>query len=320
MSAKIHRHLVWSVEPRRILWRGRESPQQESREISLVRFALKFSSGLAGVRLRGARLQVAQHRELVRRRRRRSSRSCAATFSGQPVAFTTFSTSTPGCTLVSVSSFVTGSGVRMPRSVITAAGPLPGSRSRARLSPPSRWPADVTKSSLSTNARVFCRSVISTSLHDAAISGAPPAPGSRVDGLLVIADHRRVDVGEAVDLRGAEEAEIDAAALQPVGEHLGHGRRPHPRSRPARRRRSTAAARSAWCRSCPTRRSARCRARASAARGWRRRSAARCRRTARRRCAPCARRQSSSSRRRCSVRLQPDVLLRHSAAPLRGCA
>jgi len=106
-----------------------------------------------------------------------------ATFSGQPVFSTTFSAVTPGCKLVSVSSRVTGSGVRTPRSVITAVGPFPGSCIRSRLSPPSMCPLDVRKSSLFTNARLLCRNVISTSLQHVAISGAPPAPGKRVDGL-----------------------------------------------------------------------------------------------------------------------------------------
>ena len=61
-----------------------------------------------------------------------------------------------------------------------------------------------------------------TSPADAAISGAPPAPGRRVVGWLVVADDRRVDVAEAVELRRAEEADVDAPGLQPVGEDLGH--------------------------------------------------------------------------------------------------
>ena len=40
--------------------------------------------------------------------------------------------------------------------------------------------------------------------------------------LVVGADHRGVEVGEAVDLRAAEEADGDAPALQPVAEHLRH--------------------------------------------------------------------------------------------------
>ena len=61
-----------------------------------------------------------------------------------------------------------------------------------------------------------------TSPADAAISGAPPAPGRRVFGCVVVADDRGVDVAEAVELRRAEEADVDAPGLQPVGEDLGH--------------------------------------------------------------------------------------------------
>ena len=61
-----------------------------------------------------------------------------------------------------------------------------------------------------------------TSPADAAISGAPPAPGRRVVGMAVVADDRRVDVAEPVELGAAEEADVDAPGLQPVGEDLGH--------------------------------------------------------------------------------------------------
>ena len=39
---------------------------------------------------------------------------------------------------------------------------------------------------------------------------------------VVVADHGAVEVAVAVDLRGAEEADVDAAALEPVREHLRH--------------------------------------------------------------------------------------------------
>ena len=56
----------------------------------------------------------------------------------------------------------------------------------------------------------------------AAISGAPPAPGQAGPGMVVVADHRGVEVGEAVDLRRAEERDVDPAGADPVVEHLGH--------------------------------------------------------------------------------------------------
>ena len=43
--------------------------------------------------------------------------------------------------------------------------------------------------------------------------------------LVVGADHRGVEIGEAVDLRAAEEADGHAPALQPVAEHLRHRHR-----------------------------------------------------------------------------------------------
>ena len=43
-------------------------------------------------------------------------------------------------------------------------------------------PTEVTKSTCSTNARARCRITTTTSRQDAAISGAPPAPGSRTTG------------------------------------------------------------------------------------------------------------------------------------------
>ena len=55
-----------------------------------------------------------------------------------------------------------------------------------------------------------------------AISQAPPDPGSRVVGCVVVADDRRVDVAEAVDLGRPEEADVDEAALEVVAEQLEH--------------------------------------------------------------------------------------------------
>ncbi len=46
----------------------------------------------------------------------------------------------------------------------------------------SRNPTEVTKSSFSTSVRLECFTMIKTSLAEELISGAPPAPGSRVFG------------------------------------------------------------------------------------------------------------------------------------------
>ena len=69
---------------------------------------------------------------------------------------------------------------------MTAVGPLPGNRSSSRLLPPVTWPADVTKSSRSTKARLLWRRMMKISLAEIAISGAPPGPGGRVS--VVVTD------------------------------------------------------------------------------------------------------------------------------------
>ena len=49
-----------------------------------------------------------------------------------------------------------------------------------------------------------------------------PRPRQPDVGLVVLADHRGVDVAEAVDLGAGEEPHVDPAGLQPVVEDLGH--------------------------------------------------------------------------------------------------
>ncbi len=100
----------------------------------------------------------------------------------QPVASTTCSRVTPGCSEVTTNSLLPASGSMMHRSVMIATGPLPGRPRRWRESPPSPWPTEVTKASLSTKVRCDCLRMISTSLALPAISGAPPAPGRRTLG------------------------------------------------------------------------------------------------------------------------------------------
>src|SRR4029078_770681 len=51
--------------------------------------------------------------------------------------------------------------------------------------------------------------------------GGASGPGQSYFGLGVVADHCRVDVAVLVDLRRAEEADVDAAGLQPIVENLG---------------------------------------------------------------------------------------------------
>src|SRR3984885_4819440 len=99
-----------------------------------------------------------------------------------PVRARTSATDTPGYTPVRVSSQVAGSGSRTPRSVMTFRGPAPASPRRSRDPGPSPNPTEVTKSPRSTNDLRLCRTTTIASRHEAAISGAPPAPGSRTEG------------------------------------------------------------------------------------------------------------------------------------------
>ncbi len=106
---------------------------------------------------------------------------------------------------------------------MTFRGPAPVRPRRSAAPGPSPKPTEVTKSTRSTNDRRLCRTTTITSRQDAAISGAPPAPGSRTFGLgVIVADDRGVDVAELVDLGGTEEADADPAGLQPVVEDLRH--------------------------------------------------------------------------------------------------
>ena len=101
----------------------------------------------------------------------------------QPVRSFATETDTPGYSPVRVNSSVSGSGSRTPRSVMIFLGPAPVSPSRSRSVRPDPYPTEVTKSTRSTNERWFCLTTTITSRHEAAISGAPPAPGSRTLGL-----------------------------------------------------------------------------------------------------------------------------------------
>src|SRR5215467_8646760 len=50
--------------------------------------------------------------------------------------------------------------------------------------------------------------------------GGAAGAGQARRRMLILANDRRVDIAETVDLRAAEKTHRDAAALQPVGEHL----------------------------------------------------------------------------------------------------
>ena len=174
------------------------------------------------------------------------------------------------------------------------AEPLAVARARRRS------PTEVTKSTRSTNVRA---AVPQHDDHLAArrgdLRGAAGAGQPHASGGGSRADHRGVDVAEPVELGGAEEADVDAAGLQPVVEDLRHADHgvgglgqlavPDGQWRHGR----------AWRRSCRTRRSS---TRSAVVQcggpGWPRRWAARCRRSRRSgRPAPGPRRPSSSRRR-----------------------
>ena len=84
-------------------------------------------------------------------------------------------------------------------------------------------PPTVRKSSSETNVRRLWRSITNTSFAEVAISGAPPRARQahlRVCRTAPITVLFRFAM--PVDLRRAEEADVDAAGLEPVGEDLGH--------------------------------------------------------------------------------------------------
>ena len=103
-----------------------------------------------------------------------------------------------------------------------APGPALLARIAAASAPLPRLPGEVRKSMRSTNERFDWRMTTKTSRALMAISQAPPEPGSRVRGRGVVADDGGVDVAEAVDLRGAQEAHVDQAALEVAAEQVDH--------------------------------------------------------------------------------------------------
>ena len=136
--------------------------------------------------------------------------------------------STPGCSASTHITRLASSNPISARSVTTRHIP-PEMRPRsARVSPPSRKPGLVTKSTFGTKRRFSC--FIATIIWvSEEMSLPPPVPGSRIDGAAGLADERAVQVAVAVDLRPAHEADVDVAALQEqqhVGDRQDHVRPP----------------------------------------------------------------------------------------------
>ena len=148
--------------------------------------------------------------------------SSLASRSVQPVAATACSAVTPGWSAVCTSSPVSGSGRRMPRSVMTIWGPRPR-RPEALAIALAVAEADrrAEVAALDERARPLPNDDDDLACGCRDLGSAARTRQSR-GRMLVVADDRRVDVAVAVELRGAEEADVDASGLQPVGEDLGH--------------------------------------------------------------------------------------------------
>ena len=96
--------------------------------------------------------------------------------------------------------------------------------SRSACSAPPRLPGEVRKSIRSTNERADWRMITNTFAgvdRDLARAARARQPRRR---RVVVADDRRVDVAEPVDLRRAQEPDVDQAALQVEREQLEHRR------------------------------------------------------------------------------------------------
>src|SRR5438128_6037928 len=105
-----------------------------------------------------------------------------ANFTGHPVRLVISSRVVPGCTDVTINSFVSACGRIRHRSVTTRLGPAVLMPALRRWSPPVPNPNEVTKSTFGTNARGEWETITKTCPQQPAISGAPPPPGKRTFG------------------------------------------------------------------------------------------------------------------------------------------
>ena len=97
-----------------------------------------------------------------------------------------------------------------------------GSRAARAPPGPSPCPTVVQKSSRSTNVRAAVgrdHDHLAAARRDLRCAAGPGQPRP---GMVVVADHGRVEVRVAVDLRGAEERDVDPSRPDPVVEHLRH--------------------------------------------------------------------------------------------------
>ena len=195
---------------------------------------------------------------------RRSSSAVGAGVSATSGAYLTFqpvfsaicSRVTPGWMETTVSSLLTASGSMTHRSVTSRVGPL------GRHAEPLAMAGAIAVAQRGDEIELVDERALALRHDDEHLAAgggdlrraaAARQPHLR---LVVGADDRGVEVGEAVDLGAAEEADGDAAALQPVAEHLHHRHGGERRLAQLAVADRTAAARWAWWRWCRSRRSA----------------------------------------------------------------
>ena len=151
---------------------------------------------------------------------------CSVNRTGQPVAASTCSRVTPGWSATTTSSQVSGSGSITARSVMTQLWPTAAQPESLAIA------LAVAEADGSTEVATLDESTCRLA-HDHHHGAGGRSDFGRAacawqTGLrrLVRADDGRVDVGVLVELGAAEEPDVDAPGLQPVGEDLRHADRP----------------------------------------------------------------------------------------------
>ena len=114
----------------------------------------------------------------------------------------------------------------MPRSVTTTDGPSPQpalllADPRGRLGAAEVAGRGSEVDALDEAARALAHDHEDLARVDGDLAGATGA-GQAGRRMVVVADDGGVDVAEAVDLGGAQEADVDEAALEVVAEELEH--------------------------------------------------------------------------------------------------
>ena len=118
-------------------------------------------------------------------------------------------------------SSVSGSGSRIPRSVMTVLGPAP-------RRPSFSWSPGPLPNLTEGRSPRAPRTPWRSGARPRSPPGSSPRSPARHPRLAaapwfpVVTDHGRVDAGEAVDLGGTEEADVDPPRLEPVVEDLDH--------------------------------------------------------------------------------------------------